>query len=523
MLLADSINIKIEFDSNLYQDQAELQQLIREVIFDLNKLYGSKINPYPLQRIEDSSEIGFSFDFSEERFQAVILRLRNILRRKSLACKITFSWMDTRIDVLADESLEKGSLIDLSCVADAAKNDILFMPGRELIAEAMIFNLTRPEITREEDRRLELKQKRLEMSHINQMNVSRIKARAFLGKKTIVDKEKYFYNALLADVSKLRDYEESGSFAHKNFWPPLQELAENLGLPVSRMQVEYDEKVEDFRKKIEARKREKELEAARLRRAEEEREKRQKYHEKIHEVFKLSLFPGAYEQGQIEEFRVFLELPSKDALLIEENVKAQLYGSIDSSVGLEYSRLRALLYTRDWKEADRETERLILAGFSQDLLPLDEDLMLEISSVDLNTINDLWSRYSSHKFGFRSQLNIFQYLEEGELSGGKLISEFKRQLNWKIKQPWYLWFWKRKKRYDSLDFSINAVAGHLPTWRWCCKSLYDNYEIDDSFTQAFLSYLDMHLKIPSSRLNGNGDSPLENTSRKNISLNQSEK
>jgi tetratricopeptide (TPR) repeat protein len=117
-----------------------------------------------------------------------------------------------------------------------------------------------------------------------------------------------------------------------------------------------------------------------------------------------------------EELPLILKNDSDyDCIRDDERFKAL----IESSVGIDYSNLKKLLVEKKWKEADKETARLMcLAVTNQekslnllDLLEHSANPYTELSKseienlpiVDLDTIDNLWLEYSEKKFGFSIQ------------------------------------------------------------------------------------------------------------------------
>ncbi|WP_414529940.1 GUN4 domain-containing protein [Nodularia chucula] len=130
---------------------------------------------------------------------------------------------------------------------------------------------------------------------------------------------------------------------------------------------------------------------------------------------------------------------------------------LNSSVGIEYTRLRDLLAKSQWKEADKETERLILIVANREEGLLDTKSIYNFPSQDLRTIDQLWVKYSSGRFGFTVQKQI--YLNCGaKLDGnhpGDAEKKFGQQVGWLSgASSW--------KNYDRFNFDISAPQGHLP-------------------------------------------------------------
>ncbi|WP_369797124.1 GUN4 domain-containing protein [Kamptonema formosum] len=72
-------------------------------------------------------------------------------------------------------------------------------------------------------------------------------------------------------------------------------------------------------------------------------------------------------------------------------------GSLASDRGIDYSHLHKLLKANKWKEADIETRRLVLkAGYPWQSFPC----------TDLQTLDQLWVKYSNGRFWFSVQKRI---------------------------------------------------------------------------------------------------------------------
>ncbi|WP_371718568.1 GUN4 domain-containing protein, partial [Anabaena sp. UHCC 0204] len=74
---------------------------------------------------------------------------------------------------------------------------------------------------------------------------------------------------------------------------------------------------------------------------------------------------------------------------------------LKSSRGMDYIKLRDLLKAGNWKEADEETERVMLAVAKREKQGwLDDEDIDNFPYEDLRTIDQLWVKYSDGRFGF---------------------------------------------------------------------------------------------------------------------------
>lgn len=118
-----------------------------------------------------------------------------------------------------------------------------------------------------------------------------------------------------------------------------------------------------------------------------------------------------------------------------------------SSVGVDYAPLHSLLASGQWKKADEETGALMLsisrrvaAGW------LREEDIEAFPCLDLQNIDLLWMKYSSDRFGFTVQSQIWS-------SVGEDYGKFSDAVGWRS-HDWL--------QYPNLTFKVNAPVGHLP-------------------------------------------------------------
>ena len=133
-----------------------------------------------------------------------------------------------------------------------------------------------------------------------------------------------------------------------------------------------------------------------------------------------------------------------------------------------YGKLEEYLKNEQWKEADLETMK-VLIEIADSIESPDprRDLITWLKQTDLDkipdevlkTIDQLWVKYSKGHFGFSVQAKIW-----GECCGKQRKCELKityrnkfaESVGWSDGRKWI-------KRYDNLDFSIDAKRGHLPS------------------------------------------------------------
>jgi serine/threonine protein kinase len=123
-----------------------------------------------------------------------------------------------------------------------------------------------------------------------------------------------------------------------------------------------------------------------------------------------------------------------------------------SATGVDYHHLRDLLAARQWQSADQETWALMCQALSKPsgsyLFTTDIE---KLPCEDLNTIDQLWVKYSKGRFGFSVQKQIYESVDED-------YGKFCAVIDWNTYN-----FGSSNNRYD---FSCSAPVGHLPTRSW---------------------------------------------------------
>ena len=99
-------------------------------------------------------------------------------------------------------------------------------------------------------------------------------------------------------------------------------------------------------------------------------------------------------------------------LLIPKPAPPETAGVV-SAVGMDYINLQNLLAAKKWKEADKETARVMLkvAGREKEGW-LNMESIEKFPCEDLCTIDQLWIKYSNGRFGFSVQKRIYRSLGE---------------------------------------------------------------------------------------------------------------
>ena len=128
---------------------------------------------------------------------------------------------------------------------------------------------------------------------------------------------------------------------------------------------------------------------------------------------------------------------------------------LKSSCGMDYNKLRDLLKTGKWQEADEETARVMLAVAKRE-----KEGWLDVNSIDnfpcedLRTIDQLWVKYSDGKFGFSVQKRIYQGLGGTREYNREIWEKFGDKVGWRKVGNWLY--------YKNITFDKKAPEGHLP-------------------------------------------------------------
>ncbi|MFM6780448.1 MAG: GUN4 domain-containing protein, partial [Dolichospermum sp.] len=116
---------------------------------------------------------------------------------------------------------------------------------------------------------------------------------------------------------------------------------------------------------------------------------------------------------------------------------------------------RDLLKAGEWKEADEETRRVMLAvAKRENESSLDVESIDNFPCADLRTIDQLWVKYSDGRFGFSVQKRIHQGLGGTREYNGKIWDKFGDKVGWRKGGNWLY--------YRDITFDKKAPEGQLP-------------------------------------------------------------
>ncbi len=126
---------------------------------------------------------------------------------------------------------------------------------------------------------------------------------------------------------------------------------------------------------------------------------------------------------------------------------------LKSVAGINYQNLEKQLKSGKWDEADKETTKIIFKLCNPEntdyLLALD---FQKIPCPDLDTINQLWLKYSKNRYGFTVQKKIWNHLGNDYIKLEEKWIKFGITIGWhlKIKELSIGWFVNQKGQFKNL-------------------------------------------------------------------------
>jgi hypothetical protein len=128
-----------------------------------------------------------------------------------------------------------------------------------------------------------------------------------------------------------------------------------------------------------------------------------------------------------------------------------------------YGKLRELLASGKWKEADRETTKVMVEITGkpniEEITPED---MQKFPCNAIMVIDRLWQHYSNNHFGFSVQLHLYQSLggnmDTIRAQKNEFLKRTSEKIGWRVNG--------KLLEYDDFDFSLNASEGGLPGDWW---------------------------------------------------------
>jgi hypothetical protein len=157
-----------------------------------------------------------------------------------------------------------------------------------------------------------------------------------------------------------------------------------------------------------------------------------------------------------------------ELLLSKDSELAESSGYIHTTnMPQAFLKLNSLLQAQNFKEADRETRKIMLAiakreeeGWVRKKFPREQEGWLRIEEAEkfpckeLRSIDQLWLKYSGGKFGISVQQQIYQSLGGTKEYNYDVWRSMGQRVGWMIGANWLSW--------SDLNFTQTAPSGHLP-------------------------------------------------------------
>lgn len=142
--------------------------------------------------------------------------------------------------------------------------------------------------------------------------------------------------------------------------------------------------------------------------------------------------------------------------------------------------LRTLLGARNWKAADLETQRLLVAdadvgGYQG----VDADEAATIACELLLEVDAAWSEASDGRFGLRTQNRLLAETMSEGYPGNEVWRQFGRAVGWVEGREWIV--------AEDVDYSDEAPDGHLP-WVPGFGTVVNTGRIYDGFRSFYNRY-----------------------------------
>lgn len=126
--------------------------------------------------------------------------------------------------------------------------------------------------------------------------------------------------------------------------------------------------------------------------------------------------------------------------------------ALASAMGIDYTALRDMMASGDFKAADAETRRLLIEIAGEAARKRGWIYFAEVKRMpedDMNTVENLWQHYSKGKFGFVAQRKIWRQSRSE-------FAKFAEEVSWFTDK------WKNRNWPDEFIYDLTAPVGHLP-------------------------------------------------------------
>lgn len=466
-------------------DQATEVQYLLEDLRNLPGLEGVPIRVLEQTKEESRQRIGVQFAAWGDQVRPVMGLLCDRMVNNPMEHLVLLHIQRATLQIKTHDAEELAALILAA--------EYLLPTHRTFLAKAEMYARTDGEISPAEEANLEWLRQQLDLPL---EDAAQMVAKAMGPYRTRQEKQQRYRMVLEEEIRKAYPLSDAT-------WTVLRELAINLKLPAADTEAINRERITQIQAQAEAARQQREAEAQQRREQEERRQKLQEdqmrgqeqqqyltqYRSSVREAIRDTPHYSDYDRGRLEEARRIWKISPEDAKAIEAEVLSERYGPVQSAVGADYTRLRELLWSGQWEAADKETERVILRAISQDMQPIEPDQFLNLPCQDLQTLDQLWARYSDYRFGFSAQLRLYLQAERRPL-------DFLQSVGWQGGVIFgNLSLIKVAKAYHELIFSQDAPPGHLPTWRWGCPSINSGFSVSEGLIETVFLHVEKCIPI----------------------------
>ena len=161
------------------------------------------------------------------------------------------------------------------------------------------------------------------------------------------------------------------------------------------------------------------------------------------------------------------EVAESETIEVSNNSNNRKVSLVSNKTGIDYTSLQNLLKEEKWSEADLQTYKMVekivkTAKQKNKHIFIELKTIAEFACPDIRTIDSLWKKHTSNKFGFSSQQEVWQSVNQKGDFSTQTWRSFATQVGWKegdvSSGSGYL-------LYEQLDFDpTKAPNGHLPWW-----------------------------------------------------------
>jgi hypothetical protein len=171
-----------------------------------------------------------------------------------------------------------------------------------------------------------------------------------------------------------------------------------------------------------------------------------------------------YQQRQQDE--AYRQRQQQQSTLTTPSKPTSETDDLSSERGVDYTKLRDLLASGQWREADKETVAVMLKAANREQKGyLDSESIAKFPCTDLRTIDQLWVKYSKGRFGFSVQKRIWESIggKPSEYSD-EIYCKFAVCVGWLKLENKSLGLKKEEKWISREDctYDLHAPQGHLP-------------------------------------------------------------